>query len=39
MGQAQAGQPYEGFLDTSAHDGGEFFVSGTQGPGKVVHTV
>jgi large repetitive protein len=36
MGQAQAGQPYEGFLDTSAHDGGEFFVSGTVPPGTLV---
>jgi large repetitive protein len=36
MGQAQAGQPYEGFLDTSAHDGGEFSVSGTVPPGTLV---
>jgi large repetitive protein len=36
MGQAQAGQPYEGFLDTSGHDGGEFFVSGTVPPGTLV---
>jgi hypothetical protein len=36
MGQAQAGQPYEGFLDTSAHDGGEFFVWGTVPPGTLV---
>jgi large repetitive protein len=35
MGQAQAGQPYEGFLDTSAHDGGEFSVSGTVPPGTL----
>jgi hypothetical protein len=36
MSQAQAGQPYEGFLDTSAQDGGEFFVSGTVPPGMMV---
>ena len=36
MGQAQAGQPYEGFLDTSANDGGEFLVSGTVPPGTLV---
>jgi hypothetical protein len=36
MGHAQAGQPYEGFLDTSARDGGEFFVSGTVPPGTLV---
>ena len=39
MGQAQAGQPYEGFLDTSAHDSGEFFVaSGTVPPGTLVRS-
>ena len=38
MGQAQAGQPYEGFLDTSAHDGGEFSVSGTVPPGTLVRS-
>jgi large repetitive protein len=36
MGQVPAGQPYEGFLDTSAHDGGEFSVSGTVPPGTLV---
>jgi len=36
MGQAQAGQPYEGFLDTSGQDGGEFSVSGTVPPGTLV---
>ena len=36
MGQARAGQPYEGFLDTSGHDGGEFSVSGTVPPGTLV---
>jgi hypothetical protein len=38
MGQVQAGQPYEGFLDTSAHDGGEFSVSGTVPPGTLVRS-
>jgi hypothetical protein len=38
MGQAQAGQPYEGFLDTSAHDSGEFSVSGTVPPGTLVRS-
>jgi large repetitive protein len=36
MGQAPAGQPHEGFLDTSAHDGGVFSVSGTVPPGTLV---
>jgi Putative Ig domain len=36
MSRAQAGQPYEGLLDTSAQDGGEFFVSGTVPPGMLV---
>lgn len=38
MGQVQAGQPYEGFLDTSAHDGGYFSVSGTVPPGTLVRS-
>jgi hypothetical protein len=37
MGQAQAGQPYEGFLDVSPLDSGTFsVVSGTVPPGTMV---
>ncbi len=36
LGQAQAGQPYEGFLETSASDGGVFTVTGTVPPGTQV---
>jgi hypothetical protein len=36
MGQAQAGQGYEGFLETRASDGGVFSVSGTVPPGMEI---
>ena len=36
MGQAQAGQQYEGFLSTADIDGGEFTVTGTVPPGTQV---
>lgn len=36
MAPAQLGQPYEGFLDTSAQEGGTFTVIGTLPPGLMV---
>ena len=36
LGQAQAGQLFSAFLDTSASDGGVFTVSGTIPPGMIV---
>jgi hypothetical protein len=36
MGTTALGQPYEGFLDTSAQDGGYFTATGSVPPGLMV---